>query len=201
MHKTNATLGYDGGPDRYLSIKFPKMKYALAFALAFVAGKAFAASCECGYSVNKTNSQYFGLFTDVIETDFLHANGVTYGGIGSTGWAPQIYNMSASQSRGEFGRANLLENIVANPLPPGQWKTDPAGGGDPGLQLWARSKVQDGLVPTAELASPRDDILYGSFRVGMKVTGVNGTCSAFFWYQYVDSRTFRARPLAMLADQ
>lgn len=155
--------------------------YALTLALVF-AGKALAC-CECGYTVNTTNSEYFGLFTDMVETDFLHATNVTYGGIGSTGWIPQIYNMTANQSRGEYGRANLLENIIANALPPDQWKDDPAGGGDPGLQLWVRSKVQDGLVPTAELALPRDDILYGSFRVGMKVTGVNGTCSAFFWYQ------------------
>lgn len=165
------------------------MMYALALALAS-AGTALA-SCDC-YAINTTDSQYSGLFTNILETDFLHASNVTYGGVASTGWVPQIYNMTANQSRGEYGRANLLENIVANPLPPGVWK-DTSGRNDPGLQLWVRSEIQDGFVPTAELALPRDDVLYGSFRIGMKVTGINGTCSAFFWYQYVNSSILSTR--------
>lgn len=40
---------------------------------------------------------------------------------------------------------------------------------------------RDGLVGMAEVASVRGDMLFGTFRVGMKVTGVEGTCGAFFW--------------------
>lgn len=54
-------------------------------------------------------------------------------------------------------------------------------GGDAGLQLWVGSTLVDGLVPMGEIASKRADMAYGSFRIGMKVTSVSGTCGAFFW--------------------
>lgn len=141
-------------------------------------------TCECGFSVNTTSTNHYGLFTNIVETDFLHATNVTYSGVGSTGWMPQVYNVTAEQSRGEYGRLNNLSTIVTSPLSAGEWSGQPANGpGDPGLQLWVRSEVEDGLVPTAELALQDDDILYGSFRVAMKVPRINGTCSAFFLYQ------------------
>lgn len=33
----------------------------------------------------------------------------------------------------------------------------------------------------AEIVTNRSDIMYGSFRAGMKIAAVNGTCGAFFW--------------------
>ncbi|KAK4988228.1 hypothetical protein LTR50_004054 [Elasticomyces elasticus] len=39
------------------------------------------------------------------------------------------------------------------------------------------------MVEMGEIVTERDDMLYGSFRVGMKTTGVPGTCAAFFWYR------------------
>ena len=58
---------------------------------------------------------------------------------------------------------------------------------DPGLQLWVRSTLVGNpgqkLVPSAEIVSPREDILYGSFRIAMKTTQINGTCSAFYFYR------------------
>ncbi|KAK5162793.1 uncharacterized protein LTR77_011165 [Saxophila tyrrhenica] len=62
-------------------------------------------------------------------------------------------------------------------------------GGHPGLQLWVRSALvheegEEGeLVPSAEIVSERDDILYGSFRIAMKTSSVNGTCAAFYFYR------------------
>nr|OQO21013.1 hypothetical protein B0A51_12877 [Rachicladosporium sp. CCFEE 5018] len=140
------------------------------------------AVCECGFSLQTSNSTAT-FFTHSIETDFLHISSVAYSGIEGTPWQPQIWNQTAAQSRGAYGRSNLLENIVPNPLPDGTWSGPGARGGDPGLQLVVRKDLVDGIVTGAELATNRTDILYGTFRVWMKVTGVNGTCSAFFWYR------------------
>ncbi|KAM0722164.1 hypothetical protein Q7P37_001605 [Cladosporium fusiforme] len=157
------------------------MKHPLLFILLAVMPHALA-NCECGFSINRTNSEYFGLFTDMLETDFLHASNVTYTSIGKTGWLPQVYNTSAEDSRGDYGTSKQLGNIVANPLPDGKWGGSPATVGDAGLQLWVRSSVENGHVPVAEVVSPRSDILYGSFRAAIKFSAMNGTCGAFFWY-------------------
>lgn len=102
--------------------------------------------------------------------------------IGTTGWLPQVYNTAAEDTHGEFGTSKQLGNIVANPLPEGQYGGVPATVGDAGLQLWVRSEVEQGLVPVAEIVSPRNDIMYGSFRASIKFSAMNGTCGAFFWY-------------------
>lgn len=111
-------------------------------------------SCECGYTVNSTNgSSPFALFTDFLETDFLH-----------------------------------LYNLVLNPLLSRKdWTGDEKLGGAPGLQLWVRGQqdflgpVGDQMVRSGEIDSLRRDMRYGSFRVGMKMSEVAGTCAAFFW--------------------
>ena len=53
------------------------------------------------------------------------------------------------------------------------------------MQLWVGTAAEavDGLVSMGEIAAARDDIVYGSFRAGIKVTTVPGTCGAFFWYR------------------
>ncbi|OQO14490.1 hypothetical protein B0A48_01368 [Cryoendolithus antarcticus] len=152
------------------------------FALALTLAMCADAACECGFSLQTSNSTAT-FFTHSIETDFLHISSVAYSGIEGTPWQPQVWNQTAAQSRGAYGRSNLLENIVPNPLPGGTWSGPGARGGDPGLQLVVRKDLVDGMVTGAELATSRTDILYGTFRVGMKVTGINGTCSAFFWYR------------------
>lgn len=79
---------------------------------------------------------------------------------------------------------NLIPNFIANRY---NWFGNGALGGDPGLQLWVRSGLiqQNGqqLVPSAEIVSERNDILYGSFRIAMKTTSVSGTCGAFYYYK------------------
>jgi beta-glucanase (GH16 family) len=37
------------------------------------------------------------------------------------------------------------------------------------------------MVRSGEIDSLRRDMRYGSFRVGMKMSDVPGTCAAFFW--------------------
>lgn len=89
---------------------------------------------------------------------------------------------------GPYGMAKLSNNLVPNYIDNHyDWAGPGVVGPDPGLQLWVRSTlIQNGghrLVPCAEIVSERDDILYGSFRIAMKTTANNGTCSAFFYYR------------------
>jgi len=138
------------------------MRRPLATFIA-IAGNALAA-CECGFSVNRTDGQHTSeIFTEYIETDFLHVTNVSYTGTDQTGWIPQIWNNTANQSRGSYGRSNELRNIIANPLPTGDWAGDGVHGSDPGLQLWVRQAVDGGQVGTAELVHYRDDVLFGTF--------------------------------------
>ncbi|KAF2188950.1 glycoside hydrolase family 16 protein [Zopfia rhizophila CBS 207.26] len=136
------------------------------------------AYCECGYSVNKTSDSNFEIFTDIMENDFLHAHNIT-----AQGWRPQEYNVSAKDARGPFGKEFLPENVESNPLKdPYSWAGEAENGGDAGLRLWVRGDHSHGLISSAEMAAVRNDSLYGSFRVGMKLSGAHGTCGAFFWF-------------------
>ncbi|KAK7718831.1 hypothetical protein SLS57_005941 [Botryosphaeria dothidea] len=76
-------------------------------------------------------------------------------------------------------------NVLANPLKNSEdWAGESKNGGDAGLQLVVRSELVDNLVSFGEVAyRSRPDLLYGSFRVAMKMTGVPGTCGAFFWFR------------------
>lgn len=131
--------------------------------------------CECGYTVDSL------LYTDLLESDFLHLPNITT----DTDWDPQKYNISADIARGPFGKNATLQNVVSNPLKSKDknvWTGESQLGGDAGLQLIVRGGVpSDGLIPMAELTTERNDLYYGSFRAGMKLTGTNGTCGAFFW--------------------
>ena len=131
------------------------------------------ADCECGYTLNST------LYTDLIETDFLHLANIT----GDKTWQPQNYTVTPELARGPYGKNASVTNVVANPLKSQyDWAGNGINGGDAGLQLFVRGGVpKDGLIPIAEVATERADIFYGSFRAGMKVTGTPGTCGAFFW--------------------
>ena len=131
------------------------------------------ADCECGYTVNST------VYTDLIETDFLHLKDIN-----ESGWLPQEYSVSPEDARGPFGKQAQIQNVVTNPLKnKGEWSGDGINGGDAGVQLIVRGgePPKGGSVPMAEMSTNRTDILYGSFRAGIKLTATNGTCGAFFW--------------------
>ena len=134
------------------------------------------ADCECGYSLNST------LYTDLLETDFLHLPNITT----DTDWQPQNYTVTPAAARGPYGKNASLANVAANPLrSQNDWTGTGVNGGDGGLQLFVRGGVpEDGLIPMAEVATKRGDLWFGTFRVGMKVTGTKGTCGAFFWVWY-----------------
>lgn len=131
--------------------------------------------CECGYTVDSL------LYTDLLESDFLHETNITT----DTDWEPQKYNISAILARGPYGKNASLSNVVSNPLKSTDktvWTGESKLGGDAGLQLIVRGGVPgNGMIPMAELTTERNDLYYGSFRAGMKLTGTKGTCGAFFW--------------------
>ena len=153
------------------------------------------AACDCGYTVNDTTAAAHALFTDLFETDFLHLYHVPNSTTAATtdrgkhdiGWQVQEYNISAADARSPFGKAAQLGNVAANPLDGiHDWGGSGSLGPSPGLQIWARGPGESGgqqgsLVGMGEIASERDDMLYGSFRIGVKMSGVKGTCGAFFW--------------------
>ncbi|KAH0538410.1 hypothetical protein FGG08_005010 [Glutinoglossum americanum] len=134
--------------------------------------------CECGYSVNATTSQHM-VFTDLIETDWLHIKNASL----DTDWQPQEFDVSPQNSHGPYGRAARVANVISNPLNDSHSNSGHSVlGGDPGLQLWVRAKPEGNLISTGEIDTMRNDILYGSFRASMKLTGEPGTCGAFFYY-------------------
>ena len=139
-------------------------------------------NCTCGFSVNDTSSEHHAVFTDLDEIDFLHIRKLTEKSIT---WARQEYNTTAVGARGPNGKMALLQNVIENPLRSiFDWGGQGFRGGEPGLQLWVRSSIVDGMVSIGEIAAKRTDVLYGSFRVAMKVTQIHGTCGAFFWVSY-----------------
>lgn len=131
------------------------------------------ANCQCGYTVDSL------LYTDLIETDFQHVKDIS----SNTDWAPQEYTVDAATARGPYGKNTSTGNVIANPLKKKDGSTaESVLGGDAGLQLFVRGGVPaNGLIPVAEMSSERTDLWYGSFRAGMKLTGIKGSCGAFFW--------------------
>ncbi|KAK0753272.1 glycoside hydrolase, family 16 [Schizothecium vesticola] len=133
-----------------------------------------AADCECGYALtldaHPPQPDERHVFTELTESNFarLHAGGD--GDIRrNTDWAPQAFNVSAERGRGAYGEMFSARNIDML-------------AGDGGLRLTVGSELVRGMVPTAEVATRRLDMMWGTFRASMRLTGVEGTCAAFFWY-------------------
>ncbi|PNS19322.1 Beta-glucanase [Sphaceloma murrayae] len=175
--------------------------------LALLHATSVLSACDCGYTISTVRASDKDdidpqstqqTFTEVLETDFLHVyalpNYTTSNAerIAAFGWQAQAYSVSPTDARGPYGKSAEVENVLPNPLPSEwDWAGQGVNGGDPGLQLWVRGK--DSLlrtesdasqsVRTGEIAVLRSDMLYGSFRVGMKMSSDSGTCAAFFWYR------------------
>ena len=130
----------------------------------------YSTKCPCGYSVptlSSANTTTPLLFTDAIETDFTTLQGLL-SGQGETDWAPQNYTVPSSASNGPWGKNASLGNVKLS---------------NEGVDLLVPGigEGTGGLVGMAELATRRDDILYGSLRAGIEFTREKGTCGAFFW--------------------
>lgn len=145
---------------------------------------AVTAMCECGYSVNSTSYQH-EVFTDLIESDFLTIQDILH----DMDWQVQEYVTPNGTDACPFGMNMTGTNIVSNPLQDNSTLSSPSKlGGDAGLQLWVRGGIPSKeLVPSAEMRTVRSDLNYGSFRAVVKLTPVNGTCSAVFSVRFLCS--------------
>jgi hypothetical protein len=137
------------------------------------------ADCECGYATTIENDAY--VFTDLIETDFTRLSDIST----NTDWVRQEFNISNAKARGSFGEMFAVQNIFTEAVS-GQRSADSGAGrasnGQPaGLQLVVRESQVQEMVPVAEIDTARLDVVFGSYRAGLKLTDVSGTCSAFFW--------------------
>ncbi|KAI0603495.1 glycoside hydrolase family 16 protein [Biscogniauxia sp. FL1348] len=143
------------------------------------------ADCECGYSITTGSDNTQHLFTDLLESDFIHLDVTdSTNEYGQYGWAPQVYNVSAAAARGTYGQAFVGANVVSNNIADDNVFTgEGSNGGDAGLRLTVQSEVVDNMVTSSEISTTGLNYFYGTFRAGIKVTDVEGTCSAFFWYQ------------------
>ena len=108
-------------------------------------------------------------FTNILETDFTLPNSsLTWDSSSGADWQAQTYDVTPSAARGPYGKAAELSDVVLT--------------GQADLQLWVRSQSVLDMIPIAEVVTARNDIMYGSFRISMKTTAVNGTTAAFFFY-------------------
>ncbi|KAM0260033.1 hypothetical protein ACHAQJ_002957 [Trichoderma viride] len=144
-----------------------------------------AADCECGFVAHSSSKQKRDgnsetgqlLFMNMLESKFFELKNIS---LDST-WKRQQYNVSARAGRGEYGKSFAIGNvydITSNDEEDSVTSND----SDSGVALVVGSTVANDSVPVAEIDTAREDMHYGSYRAGMKLTPVNGTCSAFFWY-------------------
>ncbi|KAK7935402.1 glycoside hydrolase family 16 protein [Apiospora marii] len=147
-----------------------------------------AADCECGYSTTTSGSSDL-VFADLLESDFTRVDYFGDGYKGSRRWARQAFTKSAGAARGPFGEAYVTGNAMSDISATATTKNRKSSsdnnndsGAGAGLELLVGGKVVDGMVQNAEVATTELDYFYGTYRVGLKVTDVPGTCTAFFWY-------------------
>jgi len=137
-----------------------------------------AADCECGYSVNRTDEGDHAVFTDLLESDFTTLKNIKT----NKDWVLQEWKIASDVSRGPYGRMTVPGNAISNPAKDLSVSDEGILGREAGLELYVR-KLQPGdqYVSIVEADSCRTDMIYGSFRAGIKTTGISGTCGAFFW--------------------
>ncbi|KAK8058943.1 hypothetical protein PG994_009391 [Apiospora phragmitis] len=141
-----------------------------------------AADCECGYSTTSSGAADI-VFSELLESDFTRVDYFGHDYTGPPRWARQAYAKSASTARGPFGEAFVTGNAISDTATTTtKHYSKTSNNDDGGLQLVVGSKVVDGMVQNAEIATTGLDYFYGTYRVGLKVTDVPGTCTAVFWY-------------------
>ncbi|KAI1772472.1 glycoside hydrolase family 16 protein [Hypoxylon cercidicola] len=142
------------------------------------------ADCECGYSITTKPGEGEYVFTDLLESDFVHLD-ITDGTpeYGKYGWAPQEFDMSSDVARGPYGESFAPHNVISNNIADAQtFEGSGVKGGDAGLNLIVNSEIHNGMVTGADMSTTVLQYYHGTFRAGIKVTDIPGTCSAFFWY-------------------
>ncbi|KAL8982038.1 MAG: hypothetical protein Q9205_003341, partial [Flavoplaca limonia] len=153
------------------------MSFNALLALALIP-QLVSADCECGYRSHSIKSNENPVYTDALESDFLHLADIN----AQQDWARQVWNIPAVGTA-PWGRNATLDNVITNPLP-GDVGTTGVKGGDPGLEIRVSAgEPRGGAVKNGEIATIRRDMKYGSFRAGIKYTPQDGTCGAFFFYE------------------
>ena len=112
---------------------------------------------------------------DLLETDFTHVKDISQ----NPDWIRQQFNVTAEIGRGEYGKSFMPENVESRPV--NQINTKAVPPEVPGLDLIVGTGKGNNAVPAGEIDTKRLDLHWGSYRAGMKLTNVNGTCAAFFW--------------------
>ena len=161
--------------------------------LLVLLSKLVAPACECGFLVrNPISPQEQLRFLDFLESDFTNHE------ISSDNqdWISQGFNVTADAGHGTYGKAFTPDNVDPHlgwPVNGGQQADDThhRAKSNDGLELWVDSDVVEGNVISAEVDTARQDLVWGSYRAGIKVTTVTGTCSAFFWVSDNFQVTFR----------
>ncbi|KAM0436209.1 hypothetical protein ACHAPT_003101 [Fusarium lateritium] len=141
--------------------------------LLLAASQLVSGICECGYSIADIESQQPIIFTNYLETDFTRIPNISR----NHDWVRQQFTVSAKDGRGDYGKSFKPENIRTR-MAEMQGRQDK----EAGLHLLVGSAIDDnGAIPGSEIDTRRQDLHWGSFRAGMKLTPTNGTCAAFFW--------------------
>ncbi|CEJ81362.1 hypothetical protein VHEMI01493 [[Torrubiella] hemipterigena] len=121
------------------------------------------ATCECGFRVPDGQSQDLSTFMYALETNFVSMKLID----ADKDWIRQEFNVTAQAGRGRYGKTFTPDNVVATH--------------GKGLQLQVDSQLKFNSVLAAEVDTSRLDLLWGSYRAGMRLTAIPGTCAAFFW--------------------
>ncbi|KAF4333858.1 xyloglucan endo-transglycosylase [Fusarium beomiforme] len=143
-------------------------------ALLLLTARLVFGACECGYSVPTPKGDGLVVFSDRLETNFSQLRTISEG----HEWIAQEFTVSAKDGRGNFSKAFVPSNVDTR-------GTESLNDSDraAGLELRVGSEVsKDDAIPASEVDTARLDLHWGSFRAGMKLTDVKGTCAAFFWY-------------------
>ncbi|PHH84970.1 hypothetical protein CDD83_1103 [Cordyceps sp. RAO-2017] len=123
-----------------------------------------------------------------VETDFTKTGDV----LDERDWVRQQFNVSAKAGRGRYGKTFSVSNIS----PHGSARL---GVAEQGIELRVNGAPKNDAVPGAEMDSARVDMHWGSYRAGLKLTAVRGTCAAFFWY-FNDTQEIDMEFLSQLYD-
>ncbi|KOS18566.1 Beta-glucanase [Escovopsis weberi] len=156
--------------------RYRKSAGGLLVLLLALAPRFASAVCECGYVVNNTDQGPDPwLFTESIESNFKQVKNIAT----NSDWQREQFNVSAEAGRGPYGRSFLPGNID---IISAAKASANGGSSNAGLEMRVGGNLVNDAVTTAEIDTARHDLFYGSYRAGMKMTDVNGTCAAFFWY-------------------
>lgn len=154
---------------------------ALSILCSLIFIRFATADCDCGYSIVTGDDHKTLVFSNLFESDFVHIN---YVGTESNqkGWGTQVFSMDATAARGRYGESFVASNVEANLIEDvNVWAGEGSDGGTAGLELAVDSEIVEEAVQGGQIASTGGDYFYGSYRASMKITAVEGTCSAFFW--------------------